>query len=57
MNKILSNLLDSMQWSTDDKPKDDDEDCEEVESEFQWRKMRHEREMFLKEVNIIITHE
>ncbi|GLV36399.1 claspin [Carabus blaptoides fortunei] len=46
---------DTMVWNTDDKPKDDDEDCEEIESEFQWRKMRHEREMFLKEQQLKIN--
>lgn len=39
----------SLTWDEENAPKEEDDDVEDVESEQQWRKMRHEREAFLNE--------
>lgn len=41
---------DSLSWNDDNQQKDaEEDDPEEMESELQWRKMRHEREIYLEE--------
>lgn len=40
---------DSMTWEEDEPKDDEQEEIEEIESELEWRKSRHEREVFLAE--------
>lgn len=40
---------DSLSWNDSEQPKEEDDDTEEIENEIQWRKMRHEREIYLEE--------
>lgn len=42
----------SSTWDEENTPKEEDEDVEDIESEQQWRKLRHEREAFLNEQKI-----
>lgn len=52
---IVILISDSMTWN-DDQPKDEeDEENDEVENELEWRKQRHEREVFLEEVFIFLN--
>lgn len=41
---------DSMTWQETEQRKDEEDDEDEIETELEWRKMRHERELFLQEV-------